>query len=133
MKIYVASKLHHAPMWKKLREDWKPHKLLIVSRWIDVPNLDDATTAIDQFRVGWEKNLDDIAMANVCVAYTEPGDILRGALIEIGAMLSWGNRVYLVGHRSDVHGTHGSWQHHPLVEHVTDFDSARDQILARYG
>jgi len=133
MKIYVASTVHHAPKWKQLRTDWLQHGLKIISRWIDMPDLNDATATLEDFQRGWEQNFDDIAMANLCVTYTEPEDVLRGALVEIGAMLSWGNPVYLVGHRSDVHGTHGSWQFHKHVMHVKDFDDARDQILARYG
>ena len=47
--------------------------------------------------------------ADCLLVYCEPGDQLKGGLVEVGAALSAGKPVYAVGPMD------GSWVHHPLV------------------
>lgn len=86
--IYVASKVRHAHIWKTYRDMGYP----INSTWIDesgpgesdLPNL-------------WHQCIKQAKSADVLVAYVEPGDVLKGAYIEIGAALAVGTTIIAVG------------------------------------
>lgn len=124
MKVYVASKLNHEAMWKKLREEWRMLGVEILSRWLDTVVPDDVGTQYD-FDKCWLENAQDVAHADALVVYKADGDgTLRGALVEVGMALSWGIPVIITGVGvGDVHSDFGSWQFHSLVRHVADLDA----------
>ena len=87
--IYTASKTIHAPMWRKLRAEGYN----IIATWID------------EAGPGESESLPDLACrcitepsdADVTVLYCEPHEILKGALVEVGAALASGRQVRVVG------------------------------------
>lgn len=105
-RVYVASKVFRADMWRALRIDYP--KVEFTSRWIDMNPLDD--TDISKCRDGWIANLEDVARADYLIAYAQEGDALNGTLVEIGAMLLKGGKVFLLGNYD-----WKTWKHHPNV------------------
>lgn len=115
-KIYTASKVFRAPMWRALRIDYPD--IEFTSSWIN----EDITPLIDadetKCQEGWINNIQDVARSDHLICYAEHDDELSGTLVEIGAMLlkaasqmgkhSW---VYLVGDCKRF----STWQHHPNV------------------
>ncbi len=89
-RLYVASKTKHAEMWRQLRGNGAP----IISSWIDEARR--GQTA-DHAELS-ERCISEISRASSLLLYCEPEDILRGALIEAGAALTLGKRVFCVGH-----------------------------------
>ena len=90
MKIYIASKTKHAAKWRNLRSQG----FNIISTWID------------EAGAGESKDLSDLAIrcvneaktADRLILYCEDSDILKGALIEVGAALAAGVRCFVVGY-----------------------------------
>lgn len=120
MKIYVASKVTYASLWKEIREkkSWGDDNI-IISRWIDETDLGKEDTLTDEFLASaWTRNMFDVGSADVLVVYASGEDALRGALVEVGAALSWEIPVIAIG--LDVGNSlsprFGSWQFHPLVK-----------------
>ena len=112
--IYVASRAHHGPLWRQYRADGRN----IISSWIDVAGENE----IDDWPSFWADCTNEAILADVVVAYHEPGDDpWKGALIEIGAALGHANAVHLVGSPA------GSWTKHP---DVTGFDTLADAFDA---
>ena len=109
-RIYVASKSKHAPMWRQLRADG----LNIISTWIDF----DGEGVIDDWPSFWAGCTDEAVLADLVLAYHEPGDTWKGALVEIGAALGHATEVIVVGHPE------GSWTEHPDVSLVETMDAA---------
>lgn len=88
--IYVASKaVAHGPMWRARRAAGWP----IISTWIDES---DEGATLDWPDL-WGRCLAEAARADVLIAYREPGEILKGAFIEIGVALGLGKPVIAVG------------------------------------
>lgn len=117
LRVYTASKLTHAPLWKTLRTDWP--EIEFTANWIDmVDRIPDTPQFAERF---WPRDLADIGRSDLVLCYAPSGEILRGALVECGAALAWGKRVLLVGHSDSF----GSWQWHPLCSHARDLDHAR--------
>lgn len=95
IKVYIASKVEHAPKLAKIAVDG----VHVNSRWIDL-------AAIGQSRMKpvshWQQeNFDDIASAHAFVFYVEPGDNLKGALVELGYAIGIERSVWIAG---DGHG-----------------------------
>lgn len=86
--IYVASKTRHAEMWRLLRLHMK-----INSTWIDEAGVGQ-TASYSELS---ERCLWEIRNSSALVLYCEPGEILKGAIIEAGAALALGIPVYCVG------------------------------------
>lgn len=103
-RIYTASKVHRAPMWRDLRDRYK-HMFDFTSSWIDMDPLDDLS--IEKCRTGWHGNITDVKNSKYLLCYAEKDDPLSGTLVEIGAMLSNGGLVVLVGDHD-----WKTWQHH---------------------
>lgn len=88
--IYMASKaVAHGPRWQALREEGWP----IISTWID-ESQPDATLDWPDL---WERCLAEVTSAEVCIVYMEPGEVLKGAWVEVGAALAAGVHVIGVG------------------------------------
>lgn len=109
--IYVASKTVHAQMWKRYRNLGAP----IISTWLDEAGVGETADFPDL----WQRCISEAASCEALIAYREPGEVLKGAFIEIGAALANGRKVYCVG---DFEGM--SFTNHPLVAQVPDVAAA---------
>jgi hypothetical protein len=87
--IYIASKSQHGRRWRTLRADGLP----IISSWID--ECDSGATA--DWETLWRRSFDEVGRASCLLLYAEPGEVLRGALLEAGAALARGIPVVYVG------------------------------------
>lgn len=88
--IYMASKaVAHGPRWQALRDKGWP----IISTWIDESQ---AGATLDWPDL-WDRCLSEVVSAEVCIVYMEPGEILKGAWVEVGAALAAGVHVIGVG------------------------------------
>jgi nucleoside 2-deoxyribosyltransferase len=110
-KVYVASKVFRAPMWRLIREQYQTH-IDVISTWIneDITPLDEATP--EKCRDGWIKNIDDVVKAKYLIALADREDPLSGTLVEIGGMLATGGTVILLGDCE----RYSTWAHHPWVK-----------------
>ena len=114
MGVYMASRTIHADKWKALRAAGNR----ITSSWID--------TVIDGGNGGgyeelWVRCIMDVSASKAVIVYVEPGEMLNGALVEVGAALSMKKPVFAVGVNSKQHGT---WIHHYLVTLCQDVQEA---------
>lgn len=89
-KIYIASKTKHAEMWKELRDH---HGYNIISTWIDEAGAGESADLSDLAR----RCIEEASFADRLILYCAPDDVLKGALMEVGAALSAGVPVYVVG------------------------------------
>jgi hypothetical protein len=87
--IYVASKTVHAPRWLDARAAGLP----ISSTWIDEAGVGDTSDWPDL----WQRCIKEASHSAALVLYQEAGEALKGALVETGAALAGGARVYYVG------------------------------------
>jgi len=112
-KVYGASKVKHAPMWQSLRASG----INIISTWIDEAEkgvtLDFADLTNRCFR--------EVAEADVILLYCLPGEILKGALMEVGAALALGKPIYCVG---DCESLSPVFRHHPLWHTYDSIEAA---------
>lgn len=100
--IYTASKVIHAGMWLSYRHRGWP----IIATWIDEAGEGESASLEDL----WVRCIKEASSAAVVLLYCEPGETLKGALVEVGAALASGVPVLVVG---DVQA---SWVNHPLVK-----------------
>jgi hypothetical protein len=105
--IYVASKTRYAPRWRQLRADGHP----IISTWIDEAGPGE-TADLAEF---WQRVVSEIASCERLILFAEEGEVLRGALIEVGLALAFKKSVTVFGSIP-----WASWQDHPLVSRVAD-------------
>lgn len=92
MKIYVASKIKHAPKWKALRDLGLPF----------------SSTWIDEAEPGMTKDLTELSCrcfteireCDAVLLYAEDGEQLVGALMEAGYALALEKPVFAVGPNS---------------------------------
>lgn len=113
MKIYIASKTKHANKWRKLRA--KGHN--IISTWID------------EAGPGMSADLKDLAIrcideaksADRLILFAREDDVLKGALVEVGAALASGVPVYVVGY-SPSYAT--ALNQHPLWRDCLNLEDA---------
>lgn len=118
--IYIASKAKYAPVWTNFRtEGWN-----IISTWIDFWEED---TIVD-WSEHWVRCIREAGEADYTIAYTENGDILKGALAEIGAALAHGKTVFFVGTEKYVKEKRYSVFKHPKVVMVDNLQQAFDWI-----
>lgn len=115
--IYFASKVIHSDKWRRLRNAGVP----TASTWIDEAG--EGQTA-DYAELS-ERCLREIAGAEFLLLYCEPGELLKGALLEAGAALAVGTPVRLVG---DCPSLSRVFRKHPLWR---EFSSVDDAIALR--
>lgn len=89
-RLYVASKVKHADMWREFRDTWGAP---IISTWID--EAEEGQTA--DYRELAERCVREVQSATAVILYCQPGEVLEGALLEVGAALAFGIPVYCVG------------------------------------
>lgn len=96
LNIYIASKTKHAPKWRELRDKLKEQygdDVRIISTWIDEAGPGETTDKKDLAL----RCLQETRLCDVLICYTEEGEYLKGAFIEIGAALAYQNQVIAVG------------------------------------
>lgn len=99
--IYIASKTKHADKWRKLRADgWN-----IISTWIDEAGQGQTKNRRDLA----QRCIREAASADLFILYVEPGEQLKGALIEAGAALHSGVCVLCVGSIESVFESYNWW------------------------
>lgn len=123
-KVYTASKLKHADLWKGLRLTW--HDIDWTARWPDlVGGVEDNDSFAREF---WRHDIQDVMRSDCVLVYAEAGEHLRGALIEAGAGIALGKHVIVVGEHPD----YGTWQHHPMVSIAKDLTEAYYLIIGSF-
>lgn len=118
MKVYVASKSVHGPRWITMREHGAP----FVSSWIDESGPGQTSDWADLTA----RCVREAAAADGLIVYAEPGEILKGALIEWGAALAAGKPVVYVGPKH-------KWTVHPLVQTADSVEQALNKLWAQYS
>ena len=109
--IYFASKVKHAQRWKDLRAAG----VRTASTWIDEAG--EGQTA-DYAELS-ERCLNEISNATAVLLYCEPGELLKGALVEVGAALMMSTPVLCVGtceSLSRVFRKHPQWKEFSTIE-----------------
>lgn len=86
--IYVASRSRHASMWLRFRAKGYP----ILSTWIDEAGPGETLDWMDL----WRRCVRESHEADVLILYAESGEVLRGALVEMGSALAGGRVVICV-------------------------------------
>lgn len=111
---YVSSKLKHAQMWREARDNGMP----IISSWIDGEKLE-GSKALENM---WDTYFTELKNCDSLVLYVEPGEVLKGALIEVGAVLADGKDVVVVfsGKLEELERMVGTWIHDACVRIVKD-------------
>jgi hypothetical protein len=95
IKIYIAAKVEHAAKLAALSKDGFHFN----ARWIHMAAL--GAESMKPVTHWQQENFDDIEAAHFVIFYVEPGDKLKGALMEIGYAIRAGKHVWIVG---DGHG-----------------------------
>ena len=119
-RVYVASRTVHAPMWLDLATSHP--ELEITSSWIGAGPIDENDT--DAIAELWTRCVSEVVGSEAVIAYHEPGDIWKGAFVEIGVGLGAGLHVHLVGNPP------GSWVGHPLVVRHPNLTRAVEAVTA---
>lgn len=122
IRVYMASKVKHAPRWRAMREAGFP----IISTWIDEAGPGETLDRPDLGRRG----IDEPSSADFLIAYAEEGERQQGALVEIGAALSAGVRVLAIG---PVIKESSAFAHHPLWRWCGSLNEAIDIIAEYHG
>lgn len=118
LKVYVASKLRHADLFKSIAVRWKP-EIDIISSWISlVETIPDTSAFAQRF---WQIDVNEVKESDAVLLYAEEKDHLRGALVEVGVALGQNIPVVVVGTHHDC----GTWRWHPGVYQVCNLDDAK--------
>lgn len=117
LRVYTASKLRHAAMWRALCRD-TPH-IYAHARWLKHNTLGTPDTP-EHAAEFWLQDEQDVRDADVVLIYAEPDDHLRGALVEAGIAIACGVPVIVVGNHPDF----GTWQYHPGVFRALNLPAA---------
>lgn len=129
MKIYIASRTKHAPLWRETRAQG----IGIISSWINEAG-EGETADLSEL---WTRVQREVRGADRLVFYAEAGDFpLKGALIEVGMALMIGVPVYVVLREVNLEPRSlrpvGSWLNHPGVHQAT-LDDALSEWNAPTG
>lgn len=119
--IYVASRTHHAAMWRRYRADGYP----IISTWIDEAEVGQ-TADLGKL---WMRIVREVSGAARFVLYIEPADFpLKVALIEVGMALSAVVPIRVVVPKVELEPRSmrsiGSWVKHPFVHFNETLEAA---------
>jgi nucleoside 2-deoxyribosyltransferase len=121
IRVYFASKLHHAEKWRALcrsTPDIQCH-----ARWLKhvAMGTPDRPEDAPDF---WQQDEQDVRDADAVIVYAEGDDQLRGALVEAGMAIAYGVPVIVIGE----HPFYGTWQYHPSVVRARDLEWALDYV-----
>jgi hypothetical protein len=123
MKIYVASRVLHADLWKSLREPGAH----IIATWIDEAGEGETADFVEL----WQRIRGEIASCDVLVFYAAGVQDFpfKGALVEVGMALALGKPVYAALEDVMLDGRTmrpvGSWL---LDRNVRRFDTLEDAM-----
>ena len=117
IRVYTASKLHYAPLWRKINEE-NPH-IFFHARWIKHVAIGTPDSPENAIRF-WVEDEEDVRTADAVLIYAKPGEHLRGALVEAGIALACGVQIIVVGEHPD----YGTWQYHPRVKRCATLAAA---------
>jgi hypothetical protein len=121
IRVYTASKITTAPFWRDLSKKW-PH-VIFHARWLKHNEI--GTLDLQEYAGRfWTEDQQDVKCADAVLVYAGVGEHLRGALVEAGMAIAFGVPVIVVGQHAD----YGTWQYHPGVERVADFDAAGELL-----
>lgn len=95
IKVYTSAKLEWATKLKAVNQDGFHFN----ARWLDTA--DAGRQRLKPASHWQQENFDDICAAHFFLLYIEPGDHLKGALVEIGYALGIGKKCWIAG---DGHG-----------------------------
>jgi hypothetical protein len=119
VKLYPASKTAHLEFWRALRAAGLP----IEAPWIGWSgNENGAQPSPTEWGKHWQSCCSGAAQADIVLLYMREGERHCGALVECGAALSAGKRVFAVLPDEGL-----SFRYHP---NVTVFDSLSDAVSA---
>jgi hypothetical protein len=108
--IYAAGKIWYAPIFRKMRENFK-----INSRWIYLDQ--DHEIVKTRKDVLWEQCLQDYTSADIMIIWSgNYADEQRGVLVELGQALAAGKYVYLINSGASFEANGGSdaaYTYHP--------------------
>lgn len=128
-KVYTASKIRHAAMWRRYRDEFP--KIDFTARWINipdgVPDHSESTTFQneEQRKLHWIQDVQDVRRSDWVLAYKEPIDELHGTQFECGIAVGLGKLVIVVGLSQKQ-----SWTAHPLVLELKTLPDAFTFILS---
>ncbi len=88
-----------------------------ISTWIDDPAVAPEAMHADLAA----RCMKEAASADVLVLYCQPGEVLKGALMEVGAALGAGRQVRCVG---DCESVKDLWRKHPNWRNCASLDEA---------
>lgn len=114
MRVYVASRAlpERTAMWRELRA---AGEVEVVSSWIDQTGKGES-----DYGELWPAIVYEISTAFAVILYAEQDDFpLKGALVEVGAVLAFNRLVYVVTPGVELEPRSfrplGSWVNHPRV------------------
>lgn len=121
-RLYIASKTIHAPTWRRMRDAGIP----ISSTWIDEAGVGETKSWANL----WHRCVSEATRADALIVYAEPGEILKGALVEVGAALAWRVPVAIVG---DVAGMKNASQHPGVIGTYATVQNAFNALVNKTG
>ena len=114
MRVYTASKLHRAPMWEAERTYALDHYIYFHANWLN--HMKKGTPDTPEHAVNfWREDIDDVKISDYLIVLALENDLLRGALVEVGAALAQRKPVIIVTDDFD-NPQWGTWQYHHLVK-----------------
>jgi nucleoside 2-deoxyribosyltransferase len=132
MKVYTASKLSKAALWRQLRVDQSG--IEFTARWPSYSGREPTDPEFvpdtpENAKWFWLEDEEDVAKADVVLVFAEGDEHLRGALVEAGMGIALKKRVIVIGEHKD----YGTWQFHPRVERVATLDEAWRLLTIDHG
>ena len=119
LRVYPASKVKHAQKWLELQET-NPY-VFFHARWLKTAK-NEENLGPESYPELWRMCEQDVRSADVLLAYVEDGEVLKGALVEVGIAIASGVKVFAVGFKE------GSWMYHKGVERFDTLEQAMFQI-----
>ena len=116
--LYMASKVKHAPRWRTLRDYLKTCGVQIIATWIDE---DGEGQTKDRAELA-ERCIREAVAADYFILYAEEGEVLKGALIKLGARLAAGKLCWHVG--KGVNWPSGVFPEHRLCREAESMGTA---------
>lgn len=102
MRCYVASKARHAEWWTALRAAGVP----ISCTWIEWPGNAGVTPTEADWSEHWARCIREATEADICLFVCNEGETACGQLLEAGAALAAGKRVFVVSPYEWTFSTH---------------------------
>lgn len=122
MKVYIASKVHHYASWLELRD--KRPDVQFTSTWIDEAGEGETSDYTELA----ERCIREVLAADFILLYCTTNEVLKGALIEVGAALAMGKEIRCVGDTSSlsrVFCRHRLWKWFSSIEQALNPDNSK--------